>query len=71
MRFATIFAGYLIALAVDANALHESFSGILIVAIMFVAIYLDIITLSFDNVEQMKKFVEENKKKTKGLPPPQ
>lgn len=50
----------------DANALYENFSGLLIVAILFVAIYLDIITLSFDNVEQMKKFVEENKKQPKG-----
>lgn len=66
MRFSIIFAGYLIALAMDANALYENFSGLLIVAILFVAIYLDIITLSFDNVEQMKKFVEENKKQPKG-----
>jgi len=66
MRFSIIFAGYLIALSIDANALYESFNGLLLMAVIFVAIYLDILTLSFDNVEQMKKFVEDNKKQPKG-----
>ena len=66
MRFSIIFAGYLIGLSIDANALYEGFNVYLLVAVMFVAIYLDILTLSFDNVEQIKKFVEENKKQPKG-----
>ncbi len=66
MRFATIFAGYLIALSIDANALYENFSGLLLVAVIFVALYLDILTLSFDNVKEMQKFVKDNKKQPKG-----
>ena len=70
MRFAIIFAGYLIALSIDAAALYENFSVYLLVAVLFVAIWIDIVTLSFDNVEQMARFVEEKKNKTKNLPPP-
>jgi len=60
MRFATIFAGYLIALAIDPNALYDNLSIFFIVAVMFVALYLDIVTLSFDNIQQLQKAVKEN-----------
>ncbi len=66
MRFAIIFTGYLIALAIDADALYDQFNLLLLVAVMFVALYLDIVTLSFDNVKEMQKFVKDNKKQPKG-----
>ena len=61
MRFATIFAGYLIALAIDSDALYENLSIFFVVVIMFVSLYLDIVTLSFDNIQQLVKLVKENK----------
>jgi len=69
MRFATIFAGWLIALAIDPNALYENISIFFLVAVMFVALYLDIVTLSFDNIQQLQKAVKEkntNDKESKG-----
>jgi len=66
MRFAIIFAGYLIALAIDADALYDQFNIFLLVSVMFVALYVDIVTISFDNIQDLKKKVEENKKQPKG-----
>ncbi len=70
MRFAILFAGFLIALSIDAEALWANFSFWFIYPTLFLMLYLDILTLSFDNVDQLKKFVEENKKKTSDIPPP-
>ncbi len=70
MRFAIMFAGLMIAISVDAEALFNHFAFWFIYPALFFMLYIDLVTLSLDNKEALKKITEEVKKKTNDLSPP-
>ncbi len=61
MRFAIVFAGYMIGLSIDAASLYDHL-GFFIIAIILVAmLYLDITSMSLERIEDLKKIVAEYK----------
>ncbi len=62
MRFATVFAGYMIALSIDASALYDNLGMFIIVLVLVSLFYIDITTMSLENIENLKKIVEDYKR---------
>ncbi len=61
MRFATTFAGYMIALSIDAPALYEHLAMFVIVLVLVGLFYIDIVTLSLGKIEALNKTLEDYK----------
>jgi len=61
MRFAIVFAGCLIAFATDAKAVFDVFPYFLIIIVMAILLYLDIVTLTLANIDELKKITKDKK----------
>lgn len=66
MRFAIVFAGYMLALSIDAPLLYDHLGFFFIAIVMVAMLYLDMASMSLDRIEDLKKIVAEYKKTKTG-----
>ena len=66
MRFAILFAGLMIAVSVDEQALWNNFSFWFVYPTLFAMLYVDLIDLALDNKDRKKEIKEERNKTREG-----
>jgi len=65
MRFSIVFAGLLIGVSMDAEALWANLAFWFVYPVLFAMLYVDLLELTLDNRERVKEIKEEQEKKSK------